>query len=250
MQAEPNQNAANVDATPTHAIDTSPNSDFIIPRSQRRQFFLTFTFMTLVGWVVGGIVSIAVEKGITEQLMPKLTPGVQEIWYDWGTYASLSIFALIFAGDQAIVMRRYISGWWWLFATSFGWLVSTKVSDTWISYIWTFAESLNRELSLQETIILGVASTSAYIFSGIWIGFCQWLILRRYTKKSWWWTFLNSCAFLLISFLLWLLSLTQTSIPEVYRDQVSYLSEQGTTALILGIIPAIALCRLHSRGKR
>jgi hypothetical protein len=247
MQIEPNQaNDINgsVETTITETLETRNKSDFMIPRSQRRKFFFTFTFMTIIGWVVGGMVSIAVETGITERLMPKLVPGVQELWYTWGTYTSLSIFALIFAADQAIAIRRYVSGWWWLFATGFGWMVSNKVSDAWIDYIWGFAESLNRELLIEETIILGIASTCAYIFSGIWIGFCQWLVLRRYAQNPWWWNFLNSFAFLLISFLLWLLSLVQTSISEVYRDQVYYLGEQGLTALILAVIPAIALCRL------
>lgn len=229
--------------------DTNNKTELLIPRKRRRRFFLTFTLMTIIGWVVGGIASIAIEKAINEQLIPTSTPQVQQFWFMWGTYVSLTIFAVIFAADQAIAIRRYISGWWWLLATSFGWLASIKVSSAWISYITSFGASLNRELLPEETLILGIASTSAYILSGIWISFCQWVVLRRYTIDAWWWNLINSFAFLLISFLVWLLSLVQDFIPPVYQAQVLYLSEQGLTALVLGAIPAIGLCRLKTHPR-
>jgi hypothetical protein len=243
MQTEPNHPA---DGGASIA-DTSDKDEILIARSQRRNFFLIFSSMTIVGWVVGGIASIAIEKAITEQLMPSATTFVQELWSGWGSSLSISIFAIIFAADQAIAVRRYVSGWWWFLATSFGWLAATKVSYAWISYIQSFAVSLNRDLSPKETIIFALLSTGAYIFSGIWVGFFQWVVLRRYTKGAWWWNFLNSFSFFLISFLVLLLSLVQNFIPEVYRAQVLYLSEQGLTALILAIIPAIGWCRLKTR---
>jgi hypothetical protein len=243
MQTEPNHP---VDGGASIA-DTRDKDEILIVRSQRRNFFLIFTSMTIVGWIVGGIASIAVEKAITEQVMPYATPLMQELWYSLGNSVSMTIFALIFAADQAIAVRRYVNGWLWFLATGFGWLAANKVSYAWITYIQSLAVSLNRELSPKETIIFTLLSTSAYIFSGIWIGFFQWVILRRYTKGAWWWNFLNSFSFFLISFLVLLLSLIQNFIPEVYRAQVLYLSEQGLTALILAIIPAIGWCRLKIR---
>ncbi len=244
MQTDPN-NLPLPDLTPP---DTLSQPQFLIPRDRRRKFFQTYVLMTIVGWVVGGIASMAIEKVINEQFITKTTPQIQTLWYTWGTYLSLTIFALIFGADQALVVRRYISFRWWLLATSFGWLAAIKVSNVWREYIETFAASLNRDLIPEEIIILSIASTTAFIFSAIWISFFQWIVLRRYTKDSWWWNFINSLAFALISFLVWLLSLAQDSIPEVYRDLVLYLCEQGLTALIIGVIPAISFCRLKARG--
>lgn len=243
MQTEPNH----PDNGGVSTADTGDKNDILIARSQRRNFFLIFTSMTIVGWVVGGIASIGAEKAITEQWIAHATPFVQELWYRWGSYVSITIFAIIFAADQVIAVHRYVSGWLWFLATSFGWIAATKVSYAWITYIQSFAVSLNRELSPKETIIFALLSTGAYIFSGIWIGFFQWAVLRRYTKGAWWWNFLNSFSFFLISFLVLLLSLVQNLIPEVYRSQVLYLCEQGMTALILAIIPAIGWCRLKIR---
>ncbi len=243
MQTESNQ----PDDMAVSQADTGNQKQMMIMRFSRRNFFLMFTLMTIVGWVVGGIASIAVEKVITQVLIPKATPFLEELWRLSGSYVSIAIFALIFAADQALAVRQYVSGWLWFLATSFGWLTANKVSDAWIAYIQSFATSLNRELSPTETIIYTVLATSAFIFSGIWVGFFQWIVLRRYTTGAWWWNFIISFSFLLISFLVWLLSLVQNYIPEVYRAQVLYLSQQGLTAVILGIIPAIGWCRLKAK---
>jgi hypothetical protein len=160
------------------------------------------------------------------------------------SFSTNLIFALIFGADQAIVLRGYLSGWLWLLATCFGWLIANSVSTAWISYISAIAASSNLTLSANQTVILGILSTFLYIFSGIWLGFCQFLVLRRYTTNAWWWTFLPSGSFFFISILIWLLSLVQDFIPEANRTQILYLSGQGFTAVILGVVPAIGLCRL------
>ncbi len=221
---------------------------FLIPRFERRSFLIQFTLITVLGWVVGGIASIAIEKTIVEMLPRAILQ--QKIWYALAKYFSNSVFALIFSADQALVLRRYISGWLWIFASSLGWLIANSVSAQWINYIASIASSLNQNLSVEQKVIFGFLSTIAYILSGIWLGFFQWLVLRRYTTGAWWWNFLPSISFLFISILVWLLSLVQEFLPEVNRDQVVYLSGQGFTAVILGVIPAIGLCTLKTNSRR
>ncbi|MFH7027003.1 MAG: hypothetical protein ACHBN1_16735 [Heteroscytonema crispum UTEX LB 1556] len=217
--------------------DFAPNQDdpkarkLLIPPSVRRKFFLQFTFMTLVGWVVGGIASRAGD-------------------YILLTYFSNIVFAVIFSADQALVLRRYVSPWLWMLATSFGWLISDRVKEAWINYIQTIAASLNRTLSFEEIFILSVLSTLAYILSGIWLGLFQWMVLRRYVAGAWWWNFLPSISFFFISILVGLLSFGQNFIPEVNRTQILYWSGQGLTALILGVVPAIGLCTLKMNPRR
>ena len=220
---------------------------FLIPPFERRSFFIQFTLITVLGWVVGGIASIAIEKTIVEMLPRAILQ--QKIWYSLAKYLSNSVFALIFGADQALVLRRYISGWLWIFASSLGWLIANGVSAQWINYIASIASSLNQNLSVEQKVIFGFLSTIAYILSGIWLGFFQWLVLRRYTTGAWWWNFLPSISFLFISILVWLLSLVQEFLPEVNRDQVVYLSGQGFTAVILGVIPAIGLCTLKTNSR-
>ncbi|WP_337907089.1 hypothetical protein [Iningainema tapete] len=217
---------------------------FLIPRNQRRGFLLKFTLMTILGWVVGGIVSIALEKTILESLP---TDGQQQTWYSLGRYFSSVLFALVFAADQALVIRKYISGKLWMLATAFGWLISNSVSTAWINYISYIALSLHKSLSSYEIIGLGLLSTMSYVLSGVWLGICQWLVLRRYVARVWWWNFLPPISFLLISILIWLVSQVQQFIPLSNRVQIVYLTGQGLTALILGVIPAIGLCTLKKK---
>jgi hypothetical protein len=201
--------------------------------------------MTVLGWIVGGIASIAIEKIILESLA--VTAAQQSpIFVTLVRFLSNIIFAVVFAADQALVLYRYLSGWLWILATSLGWLIANTVSTAWIGYISSVALSLNQTLSPEATIIFGLLSTIAYIFSGIWLGICQWLVLRRYTADVWWWNFLPSISFFFISVLIGLLSLVQDLIPEANRTWIG----QGFAAVMLGIIPAISLCTLQKAGRQ
>lgn len=240
MQSESHTHS---DIASTHK---APNPGrFLIPRSQRRYFLLQFTLMTCLGWVVGGIASLALENILVR--LPST------VYQDSQTghitsYLSSIVFALIFAANQALVVRRYLSGRLWMLATTVGWLVANSVSTAWISYISSLASSLNENLSLDGMVILGFLSTLSYIISGVWLGLCQWLVLRRCATDAWWWNFLPTISFFFISILIWLLSLLQNFIPDTIRTSILYWSEQGFTALILGVVPAIGLCILKSNS--
>ncbi len=227
------------------SANNEPNpGKFLIPRSQRQRFFIQFTLMTLIGWVVGGVASIALEKIILQSLSSSVAIQPQT-WSLLVRSLSNVVFAVIFAADQSLVIYRYLPGLQWLFATTVGWLIANGVSTAWINYISTIASS-----SPEDTLILGFLSAIAYIISGIWLGICQWLVLRRYTAGIWWWNFLPSISFLLITILVWLLFLIQNLIPETYRTPLLYWSGQGLTAVILGAIPAIGLCTLKRNVHR
>ncbi|MEH2121501.1 hypothetical protein [Nostoc sp.] len=216
----------------------------LIPRSQRQRFFIQFTLMTLIGWIVGGVASIALEKIILQSLSPSV-PIQPQTWSILVRSLSNVVFAVIFAADQALVIYPYLPSCQWIFATSVGWLIANGVSTAWISDISSIASSFR-----EDTLILGFLSAIAYIISGIWLGLCQWLVLRRYTVGIWWWNFLPSISFLLISILVWLLFLVQNLIPEPNRTLILYWSGQGFTAIILGIVPAIGLCTLKRNSHR
>lgn len=227
--------------SPDHLASTNNEphpGKYLIPRSQRQRFFIQFTLMTLIGWVVGGVASIALEKIILQSLSPSVATQPQT-WSILVRSLSNVIFAIIFAADQSLVLYRYLPGWQWLFATSVGWLIANGVSTAWINYISTIASS-----SSEDTFILGFLSAIAYIISGIWLGICQWLVLRRYTAGIWWWNFVPSISFFWIAILVWLLFIMQNLIPETYRTPILYWSGQALTAAILGAIPAIGLCTL------
>ncbi|MBW4554811.1 MAG: hypothetical protein KME59_02515 [Trichormus sp. ATA11-4-KO1] len=229
--------------SPSRVASTSQVGKLLIPRSQRRQFCVLFTLMTVLGWVVGGIASIGLETSILGSLPPADS-------FHWVKILGNIVFAVIFAADQALVLRRYLSGWRWMLATSAGWLIANSIAIAWVNYISSIATSLNQVVSPELIVILGFLSTISYILSGIWLGMCQWLVLRRYTKQAWLWNFLPSVSFFLISICVWSLSLVQNLIPEMNRTPILYWSEQGFTSVILGVIPAIGLCTLKRNSHR
>ncbi len=239
MKTHPNQmpvNTSSEQASKLHGV-----LKLLIARSQRQKFVFQFTLMTLLGWVMGGIASIFIEK----TLLRSLPSNVLQVHL-----LSSAVFAVIFAAAQAIALRHYLSVWLWIFATSAGWLAANSVSGAWINHISSIATSLNKTLSFREMVFFGALSTIAYILSGIWLGFLQWLVLRRYTTGAWWWSFLPSISYCSVSILVWLFSQVQFLIPEPNRPEILYLSGQLFTAIILGVIPAIGFCRLKIKFQR
>ncbi|MEO1763107.1 MAG: hypothetical protein AAFR83_14275 [Cyanobacteria bacterium J06629_18] len=221
-------------------------SPSLIPRSERRGFFLLFTFMTMLGWIGGGIASLALETILRENI-PAYFVQNELLWYRITKLIATSLFALIFAADQSIPLSKYISGWSWMVATTIGWLVANTVSQAWITYISSIATSTT-QTSPQTSIFFIVLSTAAYIFSGLWLGLLQWLVLRKQVKKSWWWIFVPSIAYFVISISIFFISLVQNFIPVIHRNVTLYLATQGLTAFILAAIPAISFCRLRKTG--
>jgi hypothetical protein len=195
--------------------------------------------MTLLGWVVGGVVSLAVESTLNGLASP--------IWQTLSSYLASIAFAVVFAADQALVLRPYLSGWLWMLATGVGWLIANGVATSWSNYILSIAASLDATSSSEAVFILGFLSTISYVISGIWLGLCQWLVLRKHTTGAWWWNFLPAISFFFISLLIWLLTLLQDFLPVAHRTSILYWSGQGFTAVILGVIPAIALCTLKKK---
>ncbi len=218
----------------------------LIPRSERREFFLLFTFMTMLGWIGGGIASLALEKILRENIPVDFAQN-ELLWFRIAKLIASSLFALIFAADQSIPLNKYISGWLWMFATAIGWLVGNTVSTAWITYISSMAASTN-QISLQSAIFFRILPTFAYIFSGLWLGLLQWLVLRKHVKGAWWWNFVPSISYFFISISILLISFLQKFIPAIHRDITLFLLTQGLTAFILAVIPVIAFCRLRKNN--
>ncbi len=218
----------------------------LIPRSQRQEFFLLFTFMTALGWIGGGIASVALEKILRENI-PAYFFQNEILWFRVAKLIANSLFALIFAADQSIPLSKYIFGWSWMFATAIGWLVGNTVSTAWIAYISSMAASTN-QISPQAAIFFRILPTAAYIFSGLWLGLLQWLVLRTQVKGGWWWIFVPSISYFFISISILLISFVQSLIPAIHRDITLFLLTQGLTAFILAVIPAIAFCRLRKNN--
>ena len=236
----------------SNSIGSTPNTrrsrKFLIPRKKRRIFFFRFTLMTLLGWVVGGIASLALQRLFVD-LLPTVVNVPHPVLFAWGEYVSNLLFALIFGVDQALVVRQYISGRRWMITTTLGWLIATNVSAIWIQYIYFQAVSLNQPLSSQQELLFGFVSTLVYIISGIWLGFFQWLILRRYVVGAWKWIFVPAISFFFISISMLLLAQARVFIPQLNQNIVRYFSDQTLTALMLGIVPGVALCAFKLKPK-
>jgi len=219
---------------------------FLIARSRRRWFLLQFTLLTLLGWVLGGIASILLERNL-QGILPLAFASQPQIWSYLTTNLSTGLFAIIFALLQGLLIGRYLSFWWWTIATSMGWLIFLNVAQAWKNYI--LSPTVLQSLPAHQVLGFSILSTIAYNVAAIWLGLLQWLVIRQRVIGAWWWIFLPSGIFFTISIFVWLLSLLPEFIPEINRTQILYLSGQGFTAVMLGVIPAIALCNCKIKAK-
>jgi hypothetical protein len=197
------------------------SKNFLIPPSTRRKFLLRFTLFTVCGWFVATIARIAVENILLGNHLTNIDA------FPWVKILCSIIFAVIFAADQALVLGSYISPKLWILATTIGWLLLESPSINWVKYLFP------------QLTLTGVLSTILYICSGICLGLCQWLVLRRYAKSPWVWIFQPSLCFLVISLFT---LLPQNLIPKTHHTPILYWSEQSLKAIILGVIPGFCLC--------
>lgn len=196
--------------------------NFLIPPSNRKNFLILFTLLTICGWFVATIASIALEKKLLGSNL--INRGI----FPWVTIPSSIIFAVILAANQALVLGNYISPRLWTIATTIGWLLPKTLTINLVKYL--FPGFTHPQL----------LSTILYICSGIWLGLSQWLVLRQYTKSSWLWILLPSLCFLGISLFI---LLAQNLLPRSHDTLILYWSEQSLKAIILGVIPGFSLSR-------
>lgn len=88
----------------SNTTQTGKRPLLLIPRSQRRWFFVQFTLATLVGWVLGGIASIFLEINLRTILSPGFASQPQ-IWSNITNNLGIGLFAVIFAFFSRIINR-------------------------------------------------------------------------------------------------------------------------------------------------
>jgi hypothetical protein len=133
---------------------------------------------------------------------------------------------------QALVLRKYVSAWWWIFATSCGWSISAIVARAWSNQI------------------SGVLNNIFYICLGI----TQWIALRRYAFAAGWWIVIAAVSvylFRLVADIVFF-DIVSTYLNKIWQIPLSsqILIQTLLGAIPLGLIQAISLCTLPKKTKR
>lgn len=199
-------------ADPPATLNPPPQPWLIAPAG-RLQFILLFTLLTFLGGVVAARVTLRLLPGLEASGSAGL---VQVNWL------GLILTGIAIGFAQGFLLRRYLSSWHWVVATSLGWLVSSALA-----------------LSLL-TSSGGILSSLAFV----WLGFAQWWVLRQVAKPTWFWILLP-CIASLASFLL----------SPLFNTLAGIVGELGTFLLfavnqfaVWGVVEGIGLCTLRQKG--
>jgi hypothetical protein len=123
--------------------------------------WIQWVFLTTVGWLLGILITVQLDFLTDSRLGPILELGI----------------GLTVGLVQWIQMRLLIpkSGWW-ILATGLAWSLSLAISR------WLGA---GFSLDLRGAMI------------GVLLGLSQWLLLRRYFRRAWWWIVTSALAWTL-----------------------------------------------------
>jgi hypothetical protein len=165
-----------------------------------------------------------------------------------GAFVTGLVAGTIVSALQWLVLRRYLSDWLWILASSVGYVLLMTTQEAW----WSLLEQLLKNTEWFTTLSTmhpratllasGAVSTLLSALCAVWLGMAQWLFLRQYTQSSRWWVMIPSIAVVLSSGLFTL----GTLLPPLFNLNLT-LEPTALGAGILGTIQAIALCALRQR---
>ena len=139
------------------------------------KFWFLWTFATIFGLILGIAISLIVIITIS-----KITNFHEDTI---ANYIILPIIGFSVGIFQWLMLRKHVS--WarmWIWVTTAGWVISFPLAFsiyTWLKSISGIMITYAWEKTIQATLI------------AIFIGFIQWLLLRRHISGSGWWVFAN-----------------------------------------------------------
>lgn len=175
----------------------------LIPPSERYRFIPLFAFLTGLSFFIG-------LEFATSQYNPI---SITLTGFDKGLP-----LGMILGTTQWVFLRKYLFDKMWIIVTAIGFGISMHLAS-WLA--------LNF-----------VAGASGSVFVILWLGFAsQWIVLRRYVKRSWVWLFLSLFSALLIA-ILWAILVPS---PFIING-IGVLIVKRSQSLILGVTFALGLC--------
>lgn len=227
---------------PSIGTSTAPitSQPFLITPLDRFRFTILFVLATGLGWVL--------EAGVLRTLDTPMLPQLWQTGGLLGAFVTGLVAGTIVSALQWLVLRRYLSDWLWILASSVGYVLLMTTQEAW----WSLLNQLLTNsawfanistLHPRATLLAsGAVSTLLSALCAVWLGIAQWLFLRQYTQSSRWWIMIPSIAVIFSSSLFTIGNL----LPPLFNLNLA-LEPTALGAGILGTIQAIALCALRQR---
>jgi hypothetical protein len=180
--------------------NTPARPPLLIPRSGRRRFLIRFVGLTILGFAIGGVLTVVVNLAADRLLFNGMSqPGSP------GSIAKEVFVGLLMGATlgtaQWLELRRHLkSSYLWILANSLGYVATSNAL-----FLILLSQSSSSVLAQMSTYILGLLPIAmnqnpvdfipllglAFLlmssWSGVVIGMPQWLVLRKSLQPVWWW---------------------------------------------------------------
>jgi len=133
-------------------------------------FWLQWVLASIVGWVLGVIVSLLA--------MGRAMPVV----------GATLVGAGIGIMQWLILRRRFRRAGWWVLASAMGWAVGWVAGQNLIEPVVMFLSKYEEALGGRSVVTLSVLG----VMVGGTVGTMQWLVLRRWVYRAGWWILANT----------------------------------------------------------
>ena len=193
------------------------NPKVLIPTSERYRLISLFAFLTGLSFFLGLEFANSIYNPID----------ITKTSFDQGL-----TLGIIVGTAQWVIIRKYLFDKKWIIVTAVGFGISMFLGS-WLTFN-------------------SVTGTSGSRFVVIWLGFAsQWLVLRRYVRRSWIWLVLSLLVALLIV-ILWAILIPSPPINEInpidriqlmiIKNGIKLMIIKLSQSLIIGVTFALGLC--------
>lgn len=222
---------------------TSHQPKLLIPRPQRRRFALLFTLMTALGlfigfWVSRGLFNLPIFRQLIAGIQQGSTFPTNSSILTWVLLKStenILVYTSVGIG-QWLILRRYVQSWWWIVATTAGWVFISVIS----------LELIAAVLPVGYTIALWWGIPLA-IISYICLGFAQRFVLMHYVVSAWKWIFIPLVCQIIVVIIsipiIFLILGPRVQVAPFIRTLISFVIQ----VFSFGFIQALVLCTFRQK---
>jgi hypothetical protein len=246
--------------------NTPSRPPLLIPRSGRRRFLISFIGLTILGFAIGGvltvIVNLAADRFIFNGAIEPVSPGgvAKEV------LVGLLLGATIGTAQWFELRRHLKSSYLWILANSLGYvatsnalflilllsLSSSALTQLPSDFLGLFAISMNQNPA-NFLPVIGLGFLLAASWSGVVIGMPQWLVLRKSSQPIWWWILAMIVpGAIASSFWVMMIAAAQFVPSANVSGVLTYLAiaSFAVHSTVYGVVQGVSLCACRQKVER
>jgi hypothetical protein len=234
----------------------------LIPRSGRRRFLISFVGLTIMGFVIGGVLTIVVNVAADRFLFNGATQPVSPGSIVKEVFVGLLLGATLGTAQWSELRRHLKSSYLWILANSLGYVATSnalflillsQTSSPFLGQLSSYVFGL-LPISMGQSPaafipLIGLAFLLIASWSGVVIGMPQWLVLRKSLQSVWWWILAMIVPGAIASSF-WVMTIVAARfMPSANFEALKYLAiaSFAVHSTVYGVVQGVSLCACRQK---